>query len=98
MKNTNIAVVLPGEILQELYLAPLDMSAGKLAKALDVPRTRIERLVKGQTAMTTDTALRLAKFFSTTPLYWMNMQTQYDLATDSEKLDLSTVKPLEVAA
>ena len=83
MKNTNIAVVLPGEILKELYLAPLDMSAGKLAKALDVPRTRIERLVKGQTAMTTDTALRLAKFFSTTPLYWMNMQTQYDLATDS---------------
>lgn len=98
MKNTNIAVVLPGEILQELYLAPLDMSAGKLAKALDVPRTRIERLVKGQTAMTTDTALRLAKFFSTTPLYWMNMQTQYDLATDGEKLDLSTVKTLEVAA
>jgi len=68
----------PGEVLKELYLDPLDMGAIALARRLDVPRTRIERLVKGVTNMTPDTALRLARAFNTTPAYWMNMQTNYD--------------------
>ena len=71
----------PGEILREEFLTPLAMSAGALAKRLKVPRTRIERLVAETTAMTPDTALRLGKFFSTTPEFWMNLQTAYDLAT-----------------
>ena len=50
----------PGEVLSELFLEPLEMSAGALAKRLGVPRTRIERLMKGDTAMTADTALRLS--------------------------------------
>ncbi len=66
----------PGEVLQELYLVPLDMGAIALARRLGVPRTRIERLVKGATGMTPDTALRLARAFNTTPAYWMNMQTR----------------------
>ncbi|MFL9828145.1 HigA family addiction module antitoxin [Rhodoplanes sp. SY1] len=69
----------PGEILREDYLVPLAMSAGALAKKLDVPRTRIERLAAEQTAITPDTALRLAAFFRTTPEFWMNLQTAYDL-------------------
>lgn len=71
----------PGEILAGHYLAPLRMSAGALAKKLDVPRTRIERIVAGQTSMTTDTAARLAKFFRTSPEFWMNMQIAYDFKT-----------------
>lgn len=71
----------PGEILDELYLKPFGMSAGRLAKSLGVPRTKIERLVAGQTALPTDTALQLAKAFNTTPQYWENMQANYDLAT-----------------
>ena len=53
----------PGEVLDELYLRPLKMSAGALAKNLGVPRTRVERIVKGRTSITPDTAFRLAKAF-----------------------------------
>ncbi|MBA8862482.1 addiction module HigA family antidote [Ochrobactrum anthropi] len=73
----------PGEILREEYLIPLGMSAGALARNLNVPRTRIERLATEQTAVTPDTALRLAKFFRTTPEFWMNMQSSYDLKTEA---------------
>ncbi len=76
----------PGEILREEYLAPLGLKAYTLAKKLHVPRTRIERLVAEQTPVTPDTALRLAKFFDTTPQFWMNMQAAYDLATAEQQM------------
>jgi addiction module HigA family antidote len=89
----------PGEILREEYLVPLEMSAGSLARHLNVPRTRIERLVAEQTAVTTDTALRLARFFGTTPNLWMNMQTGYDIKieTAAKKRDLARIKQRELA-
>jgi antitoxin HigA-1 len=59
----------PGEVLNELYLEPLSLSAIALAKSPQAPRTRIERLLKGETSLSADTAMRLAKFFSTTPEY-----------------------------
>ncbi|MCA0345079.1 MAG: HigA family addiction module antidote protein [Proteobacteria bacterium] len=73
----------PGEILREEFLVPLNMSAGALAKKLGVPRTRIERLATEQSPVTTDTALRLAKFFKTTPEFWMNMQASFDIKVAS---------------
>jgi len=73
----------PGEILRDEFLVPLGFSAGGLAKKLNVPRTRIERLVAEQTALTPDTALRLARFFETTPQFWMNLQTSYDLKVEA---------------
>lgn len=76
----------PGEILREDYLAELQMSAGALARKLRVPRTRIERLVTERTGMTPDTALRLAKFFRTTPEFWMTMQASFDLKTGAARL------------
>ena len=76
----------PGEILREEYLAPLGLSAGALARKLGVPRTRIERVVKEETAITTDTALRLAALFRTSPQFWMNLQTSYDLKIAEKKL------------
>lgn len=88
------APVRPGEVLQELYLAPLGMGAIALARRLGVPRTRIERLVKGTTRMTPDTALRLARAFNTSPAYWLNMQTNYDKAIASGQVDVSGIEPL----
>ncbi|EEE35396.1 addiction module antidote protein, HigA family [Rhodobacteraceae bacterium KLH11] len=70
------------------------MSEGQLAKRLDVPRTRIERLTKQTTSLTVDTALRLSRFFGTTPEYWLNMQSSYDLA--NANVDVSAIKPLEM--
>ncbi len=82
----------PGEILREEYLLPLGLSAGALAKRLNLPRTRIERLAAQTTSMTPDTALRLGKFFATSPEFWMNLQTAYDLTAQS------TAKKREIAA
>ena len=82
----DIPVFHPGEILREEYLVPLGMSAGSLAKKLKVPRTRIERLVKQTHPVTADTALRLAKFFDTTPHYWLNMQMAFDLGHEADAL------------
>ena len=87
----------PGEVLAELYLKPLDMSAITLAKRLNVPRTRIERLVKGETSLTVDTAMRLARFFGNTPEFWMNLQRAYDLARARETVDLTDITPLAAA-
>ena len=87
----------PGEVLKTLYLEPLEMSAIGLAKALGVPRTRIERLIKGQTGVSTDTALRLARFFNTSPEYWLNLQRNWELHQAMQTTDTSSIKPLEIA-
>ena len=99
MANDLLPAVHPGEVLDELYLRPLEMSPGALAKRLGVPRTRIERLVAQSTSLTSDTALRLARFFNTTPQFWMTMQTSYDLKVQAEatRAELEKIKPLEVA-
>ncbi|MEQ9684217.1 MAG: HigA family addiction module antitoxin [Rhodospirillales bacterium] len=68
----------PGEILREEFLVPLDISANKLATAIRVPATRIGAIVNEQRGITGDTALRLAKFFDTTPQFWMNLQSHYE--------------------
>ena len=87
----------PGEILREDYLLPLGISAGALARKLGVPRTRIERLATEQSPVTTDTALRLAKFFKTTPEFWLNMQTSYDIKMTSPTLadELASIPEIE---
>jgi addiction module HigA family antidote len=87
----------PGEVLKELYLDPLDLGPIALAKRLHVPRTRIERLVKGETALTADTAMRLSKFFGNTPEFWMNLQRAWELARARETIDVSDITPLETA-
>ncbi|MBU3259995.1 HigA family addiction module antidote protein [Roseovarius sp. PS-C2] len=84
----------PGEVLKELYLDPLDMGAIALARRLGVPRTRIERLIKGTTGITPDTALRLARVFNTTPTYWVNLQTNYDMSLAAKEIDVSNIEPI----
>ena len=69
----------PGEILSEDYLKPLSLSMNRLALDLRVPVTRIAELVHGRRAITPDTALRLARYFNTTPAFWLNLQSKFDL-------------------
>jgi len=74
-----IKPVHPGEILREEFLVPLGMSMNKLALAIRVPATRIADLVHEKRAISSETALRLARYFGTTPDFWMNLQARYDL-------------------
>jgi antitoxin HigA-1 len=69
----------PGEILREEFLKPHNLSMNKLALELRVPVTRIAEIVAERRAISSDTALRLARYFSTTPQFWMNLQVRYDL-------------------
>lgn len=69
----------PGEVLAEEFLGPLGLSVNALAMALRVPATRMGAVVKGERAVTADTALRLARFFGTSPEFWINLQAMHDL-------------------
>ena len=69
----------PGEVLSEEFLIPFGMSVNALAMGLRVPATRIGAIVKGERSVTADTALRLARFFRTSPEFWMNLQATHDL-------------------
>ena len=79
----------PGEVLRDEFLEPLRLSPYAGAKAIGVPRTRIERLARGETAVTADTALRLARWFGTTPEFWMNLQSAHDLAITAHRAERS---------
>ena len=76
----------PGEILQEEFLKPLGLSQYRLAKDTSVPPRRINEIVRGQRAITADTALRLARFFGTSERFWTNLQTRYDLEVEKDRL------------
>ena len=69
----------PGEMLREEFMVPLGLTAGKIARAIGVPRTRIERVVREETALTTDTAVRLAAYFGMSEGFWLGLQREYEL-------------------
>ncbi len=69
----------PGEILMDEFLEPMGISQYRLAKDISVPPRRINEIVHGKRSITADTALRLGRFFSMSPLFWLNLQTRYDL-------------------
>ena len=69
----------PGDILRDDFLEPIGLSVYALANAIKVPRSRVNDIVLGRRAITADTALRLARYFGTTPELWVNLQTRYDL-------------------
>jgi addiction module HigA family antidote len=92
-----LAPVHPGEILREEFLRPMDLSPYAVARAIGVPRTRIERLAREETPITADTALRLAKYFGTTAAFWMGLQTQHDIekAEDDLVKELGKIEPAQ---
>ena len=84
MTSEKLPPVHPGEILLEEYLKPLGISQNKLGRDLNVPAQRINEIVRGQRAITVDTALRLARYFQTSPQFWLNLQARYDLEMAEE--------------
>ena len=86
-----IGAIHPGVILHEEFLEPLGLSAYALARAMSVPRNRITGIIRGERAITADTALRLARFFDMSPDFWLGLQMAYDLetarATLADRLD-----------
>jgi len=99
MMDNQLPPVHPGEILRELYMEPLELTAYTLAKRLNVPRTRIERIAAEKTGITPDTALRLAKFFATSPQYWLNLQNAFDLKTVQAelKVEIDRIETMQAA-
>jgi antitoxin HigA-1 len=79
MKKEKLPLIHPGEILFEEFMEPLGLNQRQLAQALGVNVTRINRIIKGKSAITADTALRLGRYFGTTAQLWLNMQSRYDL-------------------
>jgi len=79
MFKNGMRPVHPGEILREDYLAPLNMSANALSKALNVPAPRINDVVRERRGITADTAMRLARYFGGDARSWLNLQAAYDL-------------------
>jgi addiction module HigA family antidote len=86
MASSKLASVHPGEVLFEEFLKPMELSQYRLAKEISVPPRRINEIVHGKRAVTADTALRLARYFGTTPRFWLNLQTQHDLDSEADRL------------
>ena len=90
----------PGETIKEDYLVPLGMSVNQLAKALAIGAARMNEIVRGERGITADTALRLARYFGTSPEFWLNLQSLYDLRLAERKARakiMREITPLQVA-
>lgn len=100
MFTNGMRPVHPGEILREEYLEPLDMSVNALAKALHLTPSRVNDIVLERRGVSSDTALRLSRYFGTTPEFWLNLQVAYDLRkaaqADWEHI-VEEIEPLEMA-
>jgi len=88
----------PGEILRYEYLEELNMTQQKLSDAIGITRVRINEIVLGKRSITPDTAFRLAKFFNTTPEFWIRLQTNYDMwnTLQKRKQEYETIHPLKI--
>src|SRR5262245_22633889 len=86
-KGTRLPPLHPGEVLRVDLMEPLGISINRLARDLRVPPTRIHELVHGRRGVTADTALRLARYFNSTPAFWLNLQVAYDLEVASRASD-----------
>lgn len=86
LRRDRLPPVHPGEILLEEFLKPFGISQYRLAVEIHVPPRRINEIVHGLRSITADTALRLARYFGTSPAFWMNLQTRYDLEVQTDRL------------
>ncbi len=100
MANKRLKNIHPGEVLEEEFLKPLGVSRYRLAKDIDVPQTRIAAICNRKRAITADTALRLARYFGTTPKFWLGLQEDFDLEEQTPKnaASLATIEPLDLTA
>jgi addiction module HigA family antidote len=86
----------PGEILSEEFLTPLNISAYKLAKDIEIPQTRISEILKGNRRITADTALRLSKYFGNSAKFWLGIQDDFDIEEEmsAKSAVLKSIKTL----
>lgn len=84
----------PGEILQEEFLLPLEISAYKLSKDIGIPQTRVSAIIKGNRRITADTALRLSKYFGNSAKFWLGLQDDFDIEEEQNeiKIELKAIK------
>ena len=87
MKQERLPPIHPGEILMDEFLLPMGISQYRLAMDISVPPRRINEIIHGKRSITADTALRLGRFFSMSPQFWLNLQTRYDLEVTEDQLD-----------
>ena len=87
MKKKKLPPIHPGEILMDEFLEPMGISQYRLSKDISVPPRRINEIVHGKRSITADTALRLGRFFSISPQFWLNLQTRYDLEVTEDLLE-----------
>jgi len=88
----------PGEILKEDFMRPYNLSANALALALRVSPNRISEIIRKRRSVTGETAIRLARYFNTTPAFWMNLQSAYDLSkAETESLERVKKEVLPIA-
>jgi addiction module HigA family antidote len=96
MRRKRLAAVHPGGVLLEEFLVPFGLTQYRLAKGLSVPPRRINEIIHGTRAISADTALRLARFFGTSELFWLNLQTAYDLDVERDRLGARLLKEVAV--
>lgn len=97
-KPKRLPPVHPGEVLEFEFLEPLGLTQYRLAKGLSVPARRINEIVHGRRAISADTALRLARFFMTSELFWLNLQAAYDLDVERDRLGARLAREVRVLA
>ncbi len=92
----DLVPISPGEILQEEFLEPMNVTAYRLAKEVHIPQSRISDILNGKRGITADTAMRFAMYFGTTPQFWLSIQNQYDLdmlKVTGKIVDMSDIRP-----
>ena len=87
MAKTKLPPVHPGEVLLEEFLKPMNLSQNRLALDIGVPARRINEIVLGKRSVSVDTALRLARYFGTSPQLWLGLQMDYDLDVATDALE-----------
>lgn len=97
---SNLKNIHPGEVLQEEFLKPMEISAYRLSKDTFIPQTRISEIIKGRRRITADTALRLSKYFGTSAKFWLGLQDDFDLEEEqlNNKKELDNIKKVDFAA
>lgn len=98
MKKKQLANITPGEILEEDFLKPMGLSQYRLAKDIGVPARRVNEIVKGERAITADTALRLGRYFKMSAQFWLNLQSHYDLEVAEDRLGRRLEREVKVLA
>lgn len=93
-----LPIIHPGEILSEEFLKPMEISQYRLAKDISVPARRINEIIQGKRGITADTALRLARYFSMSERFWVNLQARYDLECQKRLMAGRLVREVQVRA